>query len=399
VSTERDDLDPAPGAGDDPNLGRARKGRGAVSNRSGRFEPEARGAFDDGWGSLDEPVPALDTQVTVEKTRTILTRNDSPDIPFDRSINPYKGCEHGCIYCFARPTHAYLGLSPGLDFESKLVAKPGAAAALRAELARPSYRCDVIALGANTDPYQPIERQWRITRAVLETLREARHPVSIVTKSSLVLRDIDILSEMAARNLASVFLSITTLDRTLARRMEPRAATPERRLHVVRELSAAGVPVGVLVSPMIPALNDVDMERVLAAAAEAGARAAHYILVRLPLEIADLFSEWLDTHYPDRAERIRNLIRDTRGGKLYDARFGTRMRGEGIYAELIARRFQVAAHRLSLDRGMPPLDCSQFQRPSRKRGPDPGITSDTVPETQSDTSSDEPPPRQLDLFR
>jgi DNA repair photolyase len=392
VSTEPDDLDREPDhAGDDPNLGRARKGRGAVSNRSGRFEHEARAAFDDGWGSLDEPVPRLDTQVTVEKTRTILARNDSPDIPFDRSINPYKGCEHGCIYCFARPTHAYLGLSPGLDFESKLVAKPDAAAALRAELARPSYRCDVIALGANTDPYQPIERQWRITRAVLEVLREARHPVSIVTKSGMVLRDIDILSEMAGQGLASVFVSITTLDRALARRMEPRAATPERRLEAVRALSAAGVPVGVLVSPVIPALNDGDIERVLAAAADAGARAAHYILVRLPLEIADLFSEWLDTHYPDRAERIRNLIRDTRGGKLYDARFGVRMRGEGVYAELIARRFQVAAQRLGLDRGMPALDCSQFQRPTRPRG--------KHPDTASEATADESPPRQLDLFR
>jgi DNA repair photolyase len=401
VSTEPDELDRPSDLGDDddPNLGRARKGRGAVSNRSGRFEAEARAAFDDGWGSLDEPVPALETQVTVEKTRNILTRNDSPDIPFDRSINPYKGCEHGCIYCFARPTHAYLGLSPGLDFESKLVAKPDAAASLRAELARPSYRCEVIALGANTDPYQPIERQWRITRAVLETLREARHPVSIVTKSSLVLRDLDILSEMAARNLASVFLSITTLDRALARRMEPRAATPERQLDAVRALSAAGVPVGVLVSPVIPALNDVDIERVLDAAAEAGARAAHYILVRLPLEIKDLFSEWLDTHYPDRAERVRKLIRDTRGGKLYDSRFGTRMRGEGVYAELIARRFQVAAHRLGLDRGMPPLDCSQFQRPSRKRGPDPGADSGTGPDSESETMNDEALPKQLDLFR
>ncbi|HWN66273.1 MAG TPA: PA0069 family radical SAM protein, partial [Haliangium sp.] len=359
-------------------------------------------AFDDGWGSLDEPVPALETQVTVEKTRNILTRNDSPDIPFDRSINPYKGCEHGCVYCFARPTHAYLGLSPGLDFESKLVAKPDAAASLRAELARPSYRCEVIALGANTDPYQPIERQWRIARAVLEVLREARHPVSIVTKSSLVLRDIDILSEMASRNLASVFLSITTLDRALARRMEPRAATPERRLDAVRELSAAGVPVGVLVSPVIPALNDVDMERVLTAAAEAGARAAHYILVRLPLEIKDLFSEWLDTHYPDRAERVRNLIRDTRGGKLYDSRFGTRMRGEGAFAELIARRFQVAAHRLGLDRGMSPLDCSQFQRPPGKetaKRPDASTTSDTASKDDTSKTGNDTPPRQLDLFR
>jgi DNA repair photolyase len=384
VSKQPDDIERAPDVDvpDDPNLGRAQRGRGAVSNRSGRFEPESRAAFDDGWGSIDEPAAPLDTQVTVEKTKTILTRNDSPDIPFDRSINPYKGCEHGCIYCFARPTHAYLGMSPGLDFESKLVAKPDAAAALRAELSRPSYRCEVIALGANTDPYQPIERQWRITRAVLELLREARHPVSIVTKSNLVLRDLDILSEMAAQGLASVYLSITTLDRVLARRMEPRAPTPERRLDAVRALTDAGVPAGVLVSPIIPALNDPDIERVLAAAAEAGARAAHYILVRLPLEIADLFSEWLDAHYPDRAERVRNLIRDTRGGKLYDSRFGTRMRGEGVYADLIARRFQVAAHRLGLDRGMPALDCAQFQPPSA-----------------SASDPDQPPRKQLDLFR
>jgi DNA repair photolyase len=379
-----DDIDRPPDEDTgDPNLGRAHKGRGAVSNRSGRFEPESRAAFDDGWGSIDEPATPLDTQVTVEKTRSILARNDSPDIPFDRSINPYKGCEHGCIYCFARPSHAYLGMSPGLDFESKLVAKPDAAAALRAELSRSSYRCEVIALGANTDPYQPIERQWRITRSVLETLRDCRHPVSIVTKSNLVLRDLDILSEMAAQRLASVYLSITTLDRALARRMEPRAPTPERRLDAVRALNAAGVPAGVLVSPVIPALNDVDIERVLTAASEAGARAAHYILVRLPLEIADLFSEWLDTHYPDRAERVRNLIRDTRGGKLYDSRWGTRMRGEGVYADLIARRFQVTAHRLGLDRGMPPLDCTLFQRPTKSEESDP----------------EQPPRKQLDLFR
>lgn len=372
-----DDLDdghaPAPWD-EDPNRGQVHKGRGAVSNRTGRYEAEARMAFDDGWGAPDdEPAPRPATTVTPERTTRILSRNDSPDIPFDRSINPYKGCEHGCIYCFARPTHAYLGLSPGLDFETRLFSKPDAPAALRKALAQRGYQCDVIALGANTDPYQPVERQARITRAILEVLRDCQHPVSIVTKSNLVLRDVDILADMAARNLASVHVSITTLDRALARRLEPRAPTPGRRLEAVEALRRAGVPVTVLVSPVIPALNDADIERVLEAADRAGARAASYILVRLPLEIKDLFAEWLAAHYPDRARRVLDLIRDTRDGKLYQAEFGTRMRGTGAYAALIARRFEVAARRLGLAAGLPPLDRSRFRPPAKDSpNPDPG---------------------------
>ena len=365
---------PAPAPWDeDPNRGQVHKGRGAVSNRAGRYEAEAHLAFDDGWGSLDEPAPRPATTVTPERVTRIISRNDSPDIPFDRSINPYKGCEHGCIYCFARPTHAYLGLSPGLDFETRVFSKPDAPAALRKALARRGYQCDVLALGANTDPYQPVERQARITRAILEVLSEHQHPVSIVTKSNLVLRDADILADMAARNLASVHVSITTLDRALARRLEPRAPTPARRLEAVEALTRAGVPAAVLVSPVIPALNDADIERVLEAAARAGARAASYILVRLPLEIKDLFAEWLDAHYPDRARRVLDLIRDTRDGKLYQSAFGTRMRGTGPYAALIARRFEVAARRLGLAARMPPLDRARFCQPtSSSSNPEPG---------------------------
>jgi DNA repair photolyase len=338
-----------------------------VTNRSGRYEAEQRTGFDDGWGTADEPAPPLTTTVTAEKTRQILTRNDSPDIPFDRSINPYKGCEHGCIYCFARPTHAYLGLSPGQDFESRLVSKPDAPDALRAELSRPGYRCEVIALGASTDPYQPVERDLRITRSLLEVLAACRHPVTLVTKSNGVLRDLDLLAPMAEQNLASVMVSITTLDRQLARRMEPRAPTPARRLDAIRQLAAAGVPVGVLASPMIPALNDPDLEHILEAAQGAGARAAGTILVRLPREIKDLFAEWLEAHYPDRAARVLSLIRQTRSGALYDARFGTRMRGTGPYADLLARRFAVATRRLGLDGPMPALDRDQFRPPGTNR--------------------------------
>ncbi|MCG8422894.1 MAG: PA0069 family radical SAM protein [Proteobacteria bacterium] len=345
----------------DPNLLRARKGRGSTSNHSGRFESEKRIAFDDGWGTVDEPAPRVDTQVTTERTSKILSRNQSPDIPFDRSINPYRGCEHGCIYCFARPTHAFLGLSPGLDFESKLVAKPEAPAALRAELNKTNYRCQTIALGANTDPYQPVERQLGITRAILETLRDYHHPVSIVTKSNLILRDLDILTDLAAKNLANVLISITSLDRTLARRMEPRAPTPGRRLDTVRQLRAGQVPVGVLASPMIPGLNDTELELILDAAAEAGALSANYILVRLPLEIKKLFAEWLDENYPERAKRVLNLIRETRNGALYQSEFTTRMRGTGTYAQLLAQRFDIAARRLGLNHPMPALDCTRFR--------------------------------------
>jgi len=346
------------------------KRRGALSNPAGRFEPYGVGPpdEDDPPPIPEEPEwepPALKTTVTPEVTRTIITRNDSPDIPFDRSINPYKGCEHGCVYCFARPTHAYIGLSPGLDFESRIIAKPQAAALLREELRRPGYRCEAMALGSNTDPYQPAERELKITRAVLETLSEHDHPVGIVTKSSLVLRDADILASMASRNLAFVMISITTLDGELARRMEPRAASPERRVGVLRELAAAGVPVGVLASPMIPGLNDRELEKILETCARAGATTAGYTLLRMPLEIKDLFTEWLRRHYPLRADHVLSLVRSARDGRLNDPQFGSRMRGTGAYAALIKRRFDVACRRLSLNASRAALDTTRFRLPPR----------------------------------
>jgi DNA repair photolyase len=346
---------------------RPRKGRGAVGNATGRFESEVRVAFDDGWGSLDEEPLPLDTTYTRDSARSIIARNDSPDIPFDRSINPYRGCEHGCIYCFARPTHAYLGLSPGLDFESRIFVKEDAAALLRAELGKPGYRCDIIALGANTDPYQPIERKLEITRRILEVLREFRHPVGIVTKSALVARDIDILAQMARDRLAVVSVSLTTLDRALARKMEPRAATPERRLETIAALSAAGIPVNVLTAPMIPALNDMEMERLLEAAAERGAKGAGYTLLRVPLEIKGLIEDWLATHAPNKAKHVMSLLRETHGGKPYDSEWGKRMRGTGPYAEMLRIRFERACHRLKLNerRGLWRLDTSQFRPPPR----------------------------------
>ena len=294
------------------------RGRGAGSNPEGRFEPYQSEAFDDGWQGLDwEPTP-ISTTVTPEKSRTIITRNDSPDVPFNLSINPYKGCEHGCIYCFARPTHAYLGLSPGLDFESRIFSKPDAAKKLREQLSKQGYRPQVIALGANTDPYQPAERELKITRSILEVMEEFQHPVGIVTKSNLVLRDLDLLRALAADNLVNVMVSITTLDRQLARRMEPRAPTPERRLEAMSDLAEAGVPVCVLASPMIPGLNDSELESILKSASEAGASSAGYVLIRLPLEVKELFTEWLETHYPTKASHVLNLIRGAREGKLYD---------------------------------------------------------------------------------
>ena len=354
-----------------------RKGRGAVSNRSGRYEPHARVAVDDGWAAPveagpgqagpeqtgEEPPPRLKTTVRPDASRRVIARNDSPDVPFDRSINPYRGCEHGCVYCFARPTHAWLGLSPGLDFETKLFAKHDAAKLLEAEFAKPSYRPAVIALGANTDPYQPIERGLGITRQVLEVLWRARHPVALITKSNLVLRDLDILSEMAAHDLARVYVSVTTLDPALARRMEPRAPTPARRLEAIRGLAAAGVPVGVLAAPMIPALNDAELDSILDACAKAGARSAGYVLLRLPLEIKELFTEWLEAHYPDRKDHVLNLLRQARGGKLYDSAWGRRMRGGGAYAELLEKRFELACKKRGLNRRDWDLDCSKFQRP------------------------------------
>ncbi|MEO3998393.1 PA0069 family radical SAM protein [Mesorhizobium sp. CAU 1732] len=325
-----------------------RRGRGAGVNMSGRFEPVSRHVFDDGWNSLEE-LPPFKTEVQVEKPRTIITRNDSPDISFDRSINPYRGCEHGCVYCFARPTHSYMGLSAGLDFEAKLFAKPDAARLLERELAKPGYEPKTIAIGTNTDPYQPIEKQWRIMREVLEVLEAHNHPVGIVTKSALVMRDIDILSRMAEKGLAKVALSVTTLDRKLARTMEPRAATPARRLEALRAMDEAGIPVSVMIGPVIPALNDQEIERILESAYAAGAREAGYIILRLPLEVSPIFKDWLLRNYPDRYRHVVSLIRSMRDGKDYDAEWGKRMKGTGPYAWQIGRRFEIAAKRLGLN--------------------------------------------------
>ena len=325
-----------------------RHGRGAQTNRGGRYEPVAYEPTDDGWESLGE-LEALATEVQEVPARRIITRNESPDIGFDRSINPYRGCEHGCIYCFARPTHAFLGLSPGLDFETKLFAKTNAAQALECELAEPGYQVRTIAIGTNTDPYQPIERRYRIMRRILEVLSAANHPVGIVTKSALVLRDLDILTSMAERGLVKVALSVTTLDLRLARAMEPRASTPDRRLETLKRLVDAGVPASIMVAPVIPGLTDMEMERILERAAAAGVRQAGYVLLRLPLEIGDLFTEWLQANCPDRASRVLSLMRSTRGGKLYDAKWGERMTGEGPYAWMIGRRFELAAGRLQLN--------------------------------------------------
>ena len=345
-----------------------RRGRGAHSNVSGRFETERRVRADLAFdyaadGPIEDDPAPLATTVTMETCRTIITRNESPDLGFDRSINAYRGCEHGCSYCYARPTHAYLGLSPGLDFESRLFAKPDAARVLEAELRHPGYECRMIALGTNTDPYQPIERRLKITRQILKVLAAANHPVGITTKSGLVVRDLDILRSMAERNLVRVFLSITTLDRRLARRMEPRAATPNKRLETIRALSAAGVPTGVMVAPVIPGLTDSEMERILEAAAWAGAEGAAWVLLRLPLEVKDLFREWLAKSEPLRAGRVMALVRETRGGKDYDPAFHLRGRGRGAYADLIARRFRLATRRLGLNAERRTLDVSAFRPP------------------------------------
>ena len=328
--------------------GARRRGRGAQSNATGRYEPLARVAFDDGWQSFEE-LPPFKTTVTIDSTRKIITRNDSPDISFDRSINPYRGCEHGCVYCFARPTHAYLGLSPGLDFESKLFMKPNAHELLQRELSAPDYSPKTIAIGTNTDPYQPIERRYQIMRRILEVLDRAGHPVGIVTKSALVLRDLDILARMAKRDLVKVAISVTTLDPKLARVMEPRASTPPRRLGALRELVKGGVPASALVAPVIPAINDAEIERILEAIAETGVRHAGYVLLRLPLELKDLFREWLIQNFPDRYRHVINLIRETRGGKDYDSTWGKRMTGSGPIAWMIGRRFEVACQRLGFN--------------------------------------------------
>ncbi|EEZ32399.1 radical SAM domain-containing protein [Brucella sp. NF 2653] len=325
-----------------------RRGRGAGINPSGRFEPTVRQEFDDGWATLEE-LPAFKTDVQIEKPRTIITRNDSPDISFDRSINPYRGCEHGCIYCFARPTHSYMGLSAGLDFETRLFAKPDAPRLLERELAKPGYQPKTIAIGTNTDPYQPVEKKWRIMREILEVLEAANHPVGIVTKSALVLRDIDILSRMAEKGLAKVALSVTTLDAHLARTMEPRASTPSLRLQAIRRLTDAGIPASVMMGPVIPGINDHEIERILDAAYAQGAREAGYVLLRLPLEVAPLFKDWLLRNYPDRYRHVMSLVRSMRDGKDYDAEWGKRMRGTGPYAWQIGRRFEIAARKLGFN--------------------------------------------------
>jgi DNA repair photolyase len=339
------------------------RGRGAESNRTGRFEPLTRHSIDDGWGSVDV-LPPFKTEVQEETPRKIITTNESPDISFDRSINPYRGCEHGCTYCFARPTHAYMGLSPALDFETKLFAKPTAGKLLEKELAKPGYECRTMAIGTNTDPYQPIERKYRIMRDILEVLDRTNHPVGIVTKSALVTRDIDLLARMAERNLVKVALSVTTLDRKLARAMEPRAATPDRRLETLRLLSQAGVPTTIMVAPIIPALNEPEMERILEAGKEAGVKEAGYVLLRLPLEVKDVFKEFLEREYPDRAKHVMTIIKQMRGGKEYDAKWGERMTGAGPYAWQIGRRFEMAAKRLGLNAEKRRLRTDLFVPPS-----------------------------------
>jgi len=363
---------PAKGSGASSEPGPAReasaqRGRGATFNPANRYRRDARQAVDDGWAQRAEAVsrdpPPLKTFVAIQPARTIIARNDSPDVPFTQSINPYQGCEHGCVYCYARPTHAYLDLSPGLDFETKLFAKPNATALLAAELSKPGYVCDPIAMGTNTDPYQPIEREWRITRQILELLAACEHPVGIVTKSSLVERDIDVLGPMAAKNLARVHVSITTLDRELARKLEPRAAAPHRRLETVKTLARAGIPVGVMVAPIIPQLTDKDLEAILEAAAASGARWAGWTMLRLPYEVKELFRDWLAQHYPLRAAHVMSIVQQVRGGRDNDPNFGSRMCGTGLFADLIARRFELACKRLEFNPTRAPLDTSRFRPP------------------------------------
>lgn len=346
------------------------KGRGAVSNLQGRYELSARESFDDGWPQDEEAEagnpPRRHTHIIEEQAKTILTRNASPDIPFNVSLNPYRGCEHGCIYCFARPTHSYLGLSPGLDFESRIIAKVNAPELLRRELARATYVPEPIALGVSTDAYQPCERALRLTRRVLEVLHECEHPIALITKSALIERDIDLLAAMAAKRQAVVALTITTLDPAIARTLEPRAAAPARRLRTIRTLTEAGIPVGVSIAPVIPFVTEPDLERVLEAVAEAGAISASYIVLRLPWEVNPLFQQWLQMHFPERAQRVMNRVRDMRGGKEYDAGFGTRMRGEGVWADLIRQRFEKAIERFGLGsrrQRFMSLDASCFRRP------------------------------------
>ena len=357
-----DGADPAPEARM-PSL--ARRGRGATLNPKVRFDAQGASPFDDGWDTLEAfaELPKLATTLTRDSSRSAISWNTSPDIGFDRAVNPYRGCEHGCIYCYARPTHAYLGLSPGLDFETKLIFKPDVAELLEKELRKPGYTARTMTLGSNTDPYQPVERTLKLTRSVLEVLDRFNHPVGIVTKSAGVLRDLDILSSMAARKLVRVYLSVTTLDDKLARTMEPRAAAPQRRLQAIAELTRAGVPTGVLAAPMIPGLNDAEMERIMEASARAGARHAGYVLLRLPHELRQMFEDWLQTHMPDRAAHVLSLIRETRSGALSDARFHHRFAGQGVYADLLLRRFARAARQWGLDEAREGLDCSRFAVP------------------------------------
>ena len=342
---------------------RMRRGRASAINPSGRFEPEQRVDFHDGW-DIEEQLPPLKTTVQIERARTIITRNKSPDVPFDRSINPYRGCEHGCVYCFARPTHAYMGMSPGLDFETRLYAKPDAAELLERELSHPNYVPQTIAIGTNTDPYQPVEKTWRLMRGILEVLERYNHPVSIVTKSALVMRDVDILARMAERGLAKVSLSLTTMDKTLARAMEPRAASPARRLETMRALNDAGITCNVMVAPIIPGLNDHEVERLIDSAAAAGATEAGYVMLRLPLEVSPVFKEWLLRHYPDKFRHVMTLIRAMRDGKDYDADWGKRMRGAGPYAWQIGRRFEIKSKQLGLNVSRKPLRTDLFMPPN-----------------------------------
>lgn len=338
------------------------RGRGTASNPHNRFAPQRIIASDDGW--FQEVPPSRATEVRVEMAKSIISRNQSPDLPFDRSLNPYRGCEHGCIYCYARPSHAYWDLSPGIDFETRLIAKRNAPALLEQQLSKPGYVCAPIALGSNTDPYQPIEREHQLTRRCLEVLLRYGHPLTIVTKGALILRDLDLLSQLAERRLVSVYISLTTLDDELKRILEPRAAAPAARLRTIRVLREKRIPVGVLCSPMISMINDMELEDLLEAARQAGAQSASYMLLRLPREVAPLFEEWLQAHYPQRAEHVLSLIRQSRGGELYDSRFGHRFRGQGVFAELLAQRFQLALKRLGLSRREAfALDCSQFAPP------------------------------------
>ncbi len=357
------------------------KGRGAAENVAHRFSSTTRQAEDDGWWRDDPDAPR--TELLVDTAKTIIARNDSPDIPFSQSINPYRGCEHGCIYCYARPTHAYLGLSPGLDFETRIFHKPDAAERLREELAKPGYQCRTIALGTATDAYQPYERKLGLTRALLEVLLETRHPVSVVTKSALVVRDLDLWQQLARQHLCTVYFSLTGLDNTLSRRLEPRASAPKARLEAMRQLAEAGVPVSALLAPLIPGLNDHEMEKLLAAAKEHGASSADYTLLRLPFEVAGLFQEWLAQHVPEKEARVMGILRDLRSGKTNDPDFGSRMRGTGNYAALIRQRFDLACRRLQLPRREEKLDTTQFTPPAK--------TLKETPRRRADE-------RQLDLF-